>query len=87
MSADPAAGSPGTAGVGGAPGTAGVAGGRTPDEVRRALAERIGSGRFRPGQRLGAERALAAELGVSRASGRAVTGRPRVIELRAQAAG
>jgi GntR family transcriptional regulator len=42
--------------------------GRTPDEVRRALAEQIGSGRLRPGQRLGAERALAAELGVSRAT-------------------
>jgi DNA-binding FadR family transcriptional regulator len=42
--------------------------GRTPDEVRRALAERIGSGQLRPGQRLGAERALAAELGVSRAT-------------------
>ena len=32
------------------------------------LAEQIGSGRLRPGQRLGAERALAAELGVSRAT-------------------
>ena len=41
---------------------------RTPDEIRRVLAEQIGSGRFRPGQRLGAERALAAELGVSRAT-------------------
>ena len=28
---------------------------RTPEEVRRALAEQIGSGRLRPGQRLGAE--------------------------------
>ena len=43
-------------------------GGRTSEEVRRALAERIGSGQLRPGQRLGAERALAAELGVSRAT-------------------
>jgi GntR family transcriptional regulator len=41
---------------------------RTPEEVRRVLAEQIGSGRLRPGQRLGAERALAAELGVSRAT-------------------
>ena len=45
-----------------------VASGRTPEEVRRALAGRIGSGQLRPGQRLGAERALAAELGVSRAT-------------------
>src|SRR3984957_9133174 len=42
--------------------------GRTSEEVRRALAERIGNGQLRPGQRLGAERALAAELGVSRAT-------------------
>ena len=48
--------------------TAGPAGGRTPDEVRRVLAEQIGGGRLRPGQRLGAERTLAAELGVSRAT-------------------
>jgi GntR family transcriptional regulator len=41
---------------------------RTPEEVRRALAEQIGSGGLRPGQRLGAERALAAEFGVSRAT-------------------
>ena len=41
---------------------------RTPEDVRRALAEQIGSGRLRPGQRLGAERALAAEFGVSRAT-------------------
>lgn len=41
---------------------------RTPEEVRRALAEQIDSGRLRPGQRLGAERALAAEFGVSRAT-------------------
>ncbi len=39
-----------------------VPAGRTPEEVRRVLAEQIGSGRLRPGQRLGAERALAAEL-------------------------
>jgi GntR family transcriptional regulator len=44
------------------------AGGRTPEDVRRVLAERISSGHLRPGQRLGAERALAAELGVSRAT-------------------
>jgi GntR family transcriptional regulator len=42
--------------------------GRTPEEVRRTLAEQIGSGQLRPGQRLGAERALAADLGVSRAT-------------------
>jgi GntR family transcriptional regulator len=41
---------------------------RTPEEVRRALAEQIDSGSLRPGQRLGAERALAADLGVSRAT-------------------
>lgn len=45
-----------------------TAGGRTPDEVRRVLAERISAGQLRPGQRLGAERALAADLGVSRAT-------------------
>jgi GntR family transcriptional regulator len=44
------------------------AGGRTPDDVRRVLAERISAGQLRPGQRLGAERALAADLGVSRAT-------------------
>ena len=44
------------------------AGGRTPEDVRRVLAERISAGHLRPGQRLGAERALAAELGVSRAT-------------------
>ncbi len=32
------------------------------------LAERISAGQLRPGQRLGAERALAADLGVSRAT-------------------
>jgi GntR family transcriptional regulator len=48
--------------------TIGSPAGRTPEEVRRALAEQIGSGRLRPGQRLGAERTLAAELGVSRAT-------------------
>ena len=42
--------------------------GRTPEDVRRALAGRISAGHLRPGQRLGAERALAAELGVSRAT-------------------
>ena len=45
-----------------------LAGGRTPEDVRRVLAERISAGHLRPGQRLGAERALAAELGVSRAT-------------------
>jgi GntR family transcriptional regulator len=44
------------------------AGGRTPEEVQRVLAERISAGQLRPGQRLGAERALAADLGVSRAT-------------------
>jgi GntR family transcriptional regulator len=39
----------------------------TPEDVRRALAMQIVAGELRPGQRLGAERALAAELGVSRA--------------------
>jgi GntR family transcriptional regulator len=51
----------------GAVATAGV-GGRTAEDVRRTLADRISAGRLRPGQRLGAERALAAELGVSRAA-------------------
>jgi GntR family transcriptional regulator len=45
-----------------------AASGRTPEEVRHALAEQISAGRLRPGQRLGAERSLAAELGVSRAT-------------------
>jgi DNA-binding GntR family transcriptional regulator len=40
----------------------------TPEEVRRVLADQISRGQLRPGQRLGAERALAAELGVSRAT-------------------
>ena len=39
----------------------------TPEDVRRTLARQIVVGELRPGQRLGAERALAAELGVSRA--------------------
>ena len=47
---------------------ASAAAGRTPEDVRRALAERIAAGQLRPGQRLGAERALAADLGVSRAT-------------------
>ncbi|SRR5216683_1483334 len=42
--------------------------GRTSEDVHRALADRISAGHLRPGQRLGAERALAAELGVSRAT-------------------
>ncbi|MBV9452494.1 MAG: GntR family transcriptional regulator [Streptosporangiaceae bacterium] len=40
----------------------------TPDDVRRTLADRITSGQYRPGQRLGDERRLAADLGVSRAT-------------------
>jgi GntR family transcriptional regulator len=36
--------------------------------VRRVLTERIAAGHVRPGQRLGAERALASDLGVSRAT-------------------
>jgi len=46
----------------------GAAAGRTSEDVRQVLAERIAAGRLRPGQRLGAERALAADLGVSRAT-------------------
>src|SRR5260370_37540586 len=53
MSADPVSAAPG---------------GRTSEEVRRTLVERIGNGQLRPGQRLGAERALAAERRVSRAA-------------------
>jgi GntR family transcriptional regulator len=48
--------------------TGAPASGRTPDDVRRVLAERISAGQLRPGQRLGAERTLAADLGVSRAT-------------------
>src|SRR5262252_4894886 len=71
------AGTPGGAGAAGTAvdgaGTAGMALGgagtvRTPEDVRRILADQISAGRLRPGQRLGAERALAAELGVSRAA-------------------
>jgi GntR family transcriptional regulator len=47
---------------------AGAAAGRTSEDVRQVLAERIAAGQLRPGQRLGAERALAADLGVSRAT-------------------
>ena len=36
--------------------------------MRRILADQISAGHLRPGQRLGAERALATELGVSRAA-------------------
>jgi GntR family transcriptional regulator len=39
----------------------------TADDVRRVLARQIAVGELRRGQRLGAERAMAAELGVSRA--------------------
>jgi GntR family transcriptional regulator len=42
--------------------------GRTPEEVRRILSDQISTGLLRPGQRLGAERALATDLGVSRAT-------------------
>jgi GntR family transcriptional regulator len=45
-----------------------LADGRSPEDVRRVLTERIATGHLRPGQRLGAERALAADLGVSRAT-------------------
>ena len=37
------------------------------EDVRRLLAGQIASGELRPGQRLGAERAMASELGISRA--------------------
>jgi GntR family transcriptional regulator len=40
--------------------------GRASEDVRRVLADQIATGDLRPGQRLGAERALATELGVSR---------------------
>ena len=40
----------------------------TPEDIRRKLAERISSGQYRPGQRLGDERTLAADLDVSRAT-------------------
>jgi GntR family transcriptional regulator len=40
----------------------------TPEDVRRVLTDRISSGQYRPGQRLGDERTLAADLGVSRAT-------------------
>ena len=42
--------------------------GRASEDVRRILADQISAGHMRPGQRLGAERALASELGVSRAT-------------------
>ena len=42
--------------------------GSTPEDVRRILVGQISAGQLRPGQRLDAERALAAELGVSRAT-------------------
>jgi len=50
------------------PGAARTDAARTPEDVRRILADQISAGRLRPGQRLGAERALAADLGVSRAA-------------------
>ena len=42
--------------------------GRASEDVLRVLADQISAGQLPPGQRLGAERALAAELGVSRAT-------------------
>ncbi|MGA8458074.1 MAG: GntR family transcriptional regulator, partial [Streptosporangiaceae bacterium] len=39
---------------------------RASEDVRRVLADQIATGDLRPGQRLGAERELATELGVSR---------------------
>jgi GntR family transcriptional regulator len=41
---------------------------RNPEDIRRKLAERISSGQYHPGQRLGDERTLAADLDVSRAT-------------------
>jgi GntR family transcriptional regulator len=41
---------------------------RTPEDVRRVITDRITSGQLRPGERLGEERTLAGDLGVSRAS-------------------
>ena len=43
-----------------------ISAGRTSEEVRRTLAERIGSGQLRPGQRLGAERVGDPKLGLRR---------------------
>ena len=45
-----------------------------PEEVRRLLATRIAAGELRPGQRLGAERTMAAELGISRTALRQALG-------------
>ncbi len=42
--------------------------GPTADDLRRRLAEQIATGALQPGQRLGAERDLAVEYGVSRSS-------------------
>jgi len=52
----------------------GLAVGQTASEVRRALLERMASGGLRPGERLGAERDLATELRVSRATLRQALG-------------
>ena len=41
------------------------------EEVRRRLLDQIGRGQLRPGERLGAERDLAIDLGVSRSTVRA----------------
>ena len=59
------AGQPGARPAGAArPGTTG----RASEDVRRILADQISAGYLRAGQRLGAERALATELGVSRST-------------------
>src|SRR5579859_2327177 len=39
----------------------------TPDDIQQVLGDRIAAGQYAPGDRLGGERELAAELGVSRA--------------------
>jgi hypothetical protein len=58
-----------------------VSAGRTPEEVRRALAEQTGSGRLFRAERT--RIVVRTEAGTSRA----VPGRALAVELRAQAAG